>query len=279
MTDVPNLSGPDLSGKIALVTGGAGGFGRAVTEILLEHGAQVALTDIDEERTKATAAELGAVPFVLDVADWEANVRVVEQVEQHFGGLDIAFLNAGISVQMPVTDFDIEKYRRVTGVNFDGVSFGMQAVVPAMRRRGGGHIVATASMAGLVSAPGNPYYTMTKAAVVGLVRGAGPELARENIRMHGLCPGFADTPIIDRMRGSFEKADFPIIPARTVAETFLQAATSEDSGVVWLIQAGIEPAPFKFRGVPAARKPDGTPYGLPKDMDPDAKDPSKPGSK
>ena len=175
--------------------------------------------------------------------------------------------------------FDIEKYRSIVAVNFDGVAFGMQAAIPAMRRRGGGHIVATASMAGLVSMPGDPYYTMTKSAVVGLVRGAGPELLRENIRINGICPGFADTPIIDSFRDKLEKDDFPVIPARTVAETFLRAATSDDSGVCWLIQAGIEPAPFKFRGVPAARKPDGTPFGVPKDMDPDAQKPTEQGGR
>lgn len=269
MTDTPNLDG-----KVALVTGGAGGFGRAATEILLEHGAQVALTDVDEERTRATAEELGAVPFVLDVTSWEANQQVVQQVEEHFGGLDISFLNAGIGLNMGALAFDIEKYRLITAVNHDGVAFGMQAAIPAMRRRGGGHIVATASMAGLVSMPGDPYYTMTKTGVVGLVRGAGPELARENIKLNGLCPGFADTPIIDSFRHKLEKDEFPVIPARTVAETFLKAATTDESGVCWLIQAGIDPAPFKFRGVPAARRPDGTPYGVPKDMDPDAKNPN-----
>lgn len=265
---------PNLEGKVALVTGGAGGFGRAVTAILIEHGASVALTDVDEARTKAAAEELGAVPFTLDVTDWDANLATVAAIEDHFGGLDIAFLNAGIGLGWGVSDeFNLADYRRIMSINLDGVAFGTQAVVPAMRKRGGGNIVATASMAGIVSMPGDPYYTMTKAGVVGYVRGAGPELARENIKLHGLCPGFADTPIIDGMREKFEKADFPIISPRTVAETFLRAATSQESGVNWLIQAGIEPAPFKFRGVPAARKPDGTPYGVPRDLDPDAQDP------
>lgn len=265
---------PTLDGKVALVTGGAGGFGRAVTEILLEHGAQVALTDVDEERTRAAADELGAVPFVLDVTDWEANQKVVADIEQHFGGLDISFLNAGIGLNMGALAFDVERYRKIMAINLDGVAYGMQAAIPAMRRRGGGHIVATASMAGLVSMPGDPYYTMTKTGVVGLVRGAGPELIRENIKMNGICPGFADTPIIDSFRAKLEKDDFPVIAPRTVAQTVLKAATSDESGVCWLIQAGIEPAPFKFRGVPAARKPDGTPYGVPKDMDPDAANPT-----
>lgn len=269
---------PDLSGKVALVTGGAGGFGRAVTQILLEHGAQVALTDIDRERAEAAAKELGAVPFVLDVGDYDANVATVAAVEEAFGGIDIAFLNAGISARQAVTDeFDAEAYRRVVAINLDGVAFGTQAVVPAMRKRGGGHIVATASLAGLVSMARSPYYAMTKAGVIAYARCAGLELAPENIKMHALAPGFADTPIIDEMRADFEKADFPIIPARTVAETFLKAATSDESGLCWLIQAGVEPAPFRFRGVPAARKPDGTAYGVPKDLDPTAQAPASKG--
>jgi hypothetical protein len=83
--------------------------------------------------------------------------------------------------------------------------------------------------------------------------------------MHALCPGFADTAIIDAKRESFAKVDFPIIQPRVIAETLLRAVTSEDSGVVWLIQAGYEPEPYTFRGVPGARRADGTPFRVPKE--------------
>lgn len=266
-----NLSGIDLSGKVAIVTGGAGGFGRATTRLLIEHGAQVALCDLDAERTEAAAAELEATPYVLDVGDYDANHRVVAEVEQQFGGLDIAFLNAGIGLGEKGADaLNLANYRKIMGVNIDGVVFGTDAAIPALRRRGGGTIVATASLAGLVSMPGDPYYTLTKAAVVGYVRGLGPELARENIRVHAMCPGFADTAIIDKMRSTFEKANFPVIRPEVIAETVLRAVASPESGQAWLIQAGITPEPFRFRGVPAARHDDGTPFGVPKDLDPDA---------
>lgn len=270
----------NLNGKVAFVTGGAGGFGRAITQILLENGAQVALCDIDEDRTQAAAKELGAVGFTLDVSDFEANHKVVADIEAHFGGLDIAFLNAGISGGLRGADaLDLDGYRRIMGINLDGVVYGTDAVLPALRKRGGGCIVATASMAGLVAPPGNPFYALTKAAVIGYVRSLGVELAHDGIRMHALCPGFADTPIINRMRDNFEKANFPIIEPRTVAETFIEAVKSPDSGLAWLIQAGVEPAPFKFRGVPAARHADGTRAGVPTSVNPDAQKPNSGGNK
>lgn len=247
-----------------LVTGGAGGIGRAATAILIEHGARVALCDIDEPRTRAAADELGAEPFVLDVSDYEANLATVAEIEERFGGLDIAFLNAGMGLHRPATAaFDLNLYRTIMGVNVDGVAFGTQASIPALRRRGGGHIVVTSSLAGLVAKAGDPYYTLTKAGVIGFVRSAGLELAEVNIKLHALCPGYADTAIIDAERSSLASVDFPIIDTRVIAETLLRAVRSDDGGVVWLIQAGWEPQPYTFRGVPAARTPDGTPVKPP----------------
>ncbi|MEO6955592.1 MAG: SDR family NAD(P)-dependent oxidoreductase [Antricoccus sp.] len=273
-TPHPDIAHLDLHGKVALVTGGAGGLGRAATAALIERGAQVALCDIDQERTEAAAGELGAVPFTLDVTDFEANHRVVKAVEEHFGGLDIAFLNAGIANHMKGAEaLDVRKYRQIMSINLDGVVFGVDAAVPALMRRGGGTLVATASLAGLVSMPGDPYYTLTKAGVVGYVRALGPELARQGIRVHALCPGFADTAIIDNIRDHFEKANFPVIRPAVVADTLLRAIASTDSGDAWLIQAGIEPSPYRFRGVPAAKHDDGTAAGVPRDLDPDAEAP------
>ncbi|MGV1009065.1 MAG: SDR family NAD(P)-dependent oxidoreductase [Dermatophilaceae bacterium] len=255
---------PDLTGKVAMVTGGAGGIGRAATTILVEHGAQVALCDIDEAATAAAAAELGAHPFLLDVSDYDANTRTVAQIEDRLGGLDIAFLNAGIGLHRGLAEFDLALYRRIMGVNVDGVAFGTQAAAPAMRRRGGGHIVVTASLGGLVAMTGDPYYALTKAGVIGYVRAAALELAKDDIVVQALCPGFADTGIIDQLRDSFARVDFPIIDTRVIAQTLLRAVTSDEAGVVWLIQAGWEPEPYSFRGVPAARRPDGTPFRVPR---------------
>lgn len=255
---------PDLTGTVAMVTGGAGGIGRAATRILVEHGAQVALCDIDEQATASAAAELGAHPYVLDVSDYEANTRTVAAIEERFGGLDIAFLNAGIGLHRGLAEFDLALYRKIMGVNVDGVAFGTQAAAPAMRRRGGGHIVVTASLGGLVAMTGDPYYALTKAGVIGYVRAAALELAKDDIVVHALCPGFADTGIIDPLRDSFARVDFPVIDTRVIAETLLRAVTSDEAGVVWLIQAGWDPEPYAFRGVPAARRPDGTPFRVPR---------------
>lgn len=266
MTDGTDSS---LEGKVAIVTGGAGGFGGAVARGLLERGAQVVLCDVDPDRTNAAAADLGVLPFAYDVRDPEGHRAAVAAAEAEYGGVDIAFLNAGITSGMTGSDpLDLDGYRRIMGINVDGVVFGADAVVPAMRRRGGGTIVATASLAGLVSMPGDPYYTLTKTAVVGYVRALGPELAPENIRVHCLCPGFADTAMINSMRGSFQAVNFPILSTEDVAGAFFDALRSEDSGQAWLIQPGITPAPFKFRGVPSAKHADGTGAAVPTQLDP-----------
>ena len=111
----------------------------------------------------------------------------------------MAFLNAGIATGTGLgEDFDLALYRRAMGANLDGVVFGINAVMPAMRARGGGSIVVTASLAGLAPVPMDPIYAANKHAVVGLVRSLGPALAGDGIRINAICPGFADTAIIGR---------------------------------------------------------------------------------
>ena len=120
---------------------------------------------------------------------------------ERLGGLDLAYLNAGVATGCGVgEDFDLERYRRAMGVNLDGVVFGMHAVLPALRERGGGAIVATASLAGLTGVPLDPLYAANKHGVVGLVRSLGPALSAEGIRVNAVCPGFAESAIIAPFR-------------------------------------------------------------------------------
>ena len=145
--------------KTALVTGGASGFGREVARQLVRRGDQVVLCDVDDAGGQAVADELGATYLHCDVSDFDEVVATTEAAEQALGGLDLVFLNAGISTGCGVAeDFDVATYRRAMGINLDGVVFGVHAAIPALRRRGGGSIVATASMAGLTGTPFDPVY-------------------------------------------------------------------------------------------------------------------------
>ena len=248
------LPGMNFSEKVVLITGGANGFGQATGARLAGEGAHVVLADIEEEAGRETAAEIGAKFIPLDVRDPEANLAAVDFAVREFGGLDVAFLNAGISTGCGLAEtFDLELYRRAMQVNLDGVVFGINAAVPAMRRRGGGAIVATASLAGLTAVPFDPIYAANKHGVVGLVRSAGPVYALESIRVNAICPGFADTRIIDDIKDGLESEGVPIIEVDHVVDGILGLMASPDSGVCHFVQAGHEPQEFRFRNIPGPR--------------------------
>jgi NAD(P)-dependent dehydrogenase (short-subunit alcohol dehydrogenase family) len=243
-----------LRDKIALVTGGASGIGEAAALALAQAGAEVVVADIETERAERVADRVGGHAVACDVSDLEQNRAAVAFAQERCGGLDYAFLNAGVASGCSLgDDFDLALYRRAMGVNLDGVAFGTHAAVPALRARGGGAIVATASLAGLVGMPLDPIYTANKHAVVGLTRALGPALAPEGIRFNAVCPGFADTPMVAPLREGLEAAGFALIDPRVVAETAVRLLAGGGSGECWFVQPGREPAPFRFRGVPGPR--------------------------
>jgi NAD(P)-dependent dehydrogenase (short-subunit alcohol dehydrogenase family) len=239
----------DLRGKCALVTGGASGIGAAVARRLAEAGARVAIIDRDEAAARRVANEIGGLALRGDVSDPDIMPMLTAVTEEQLGRLDVVCLNAGATSRQPGTaDLDVADYRRIVGVNVDHVVFGTAAAVPALRRAGGGTIIATASLAGLVPMPLDPLYTMTKHAVVGYVRSAGAALAEEGIRLCAVCPGFADTPLIADHREQF--GDFPLLSADDVAAGVQAILDRGQPGEAWFVQPGREPAPYGFRGVP-----------------------------
>ncbi|MCW3040426.1 MAG: dehydrogenase [Solirubrobacterales bacterium] len=245
-----------MSEHVALVTGAASGFGRALTQTLARRGVHVLAVDVDEEGGRATVADAGeGTRFVrCDVSDPEQNHAAVAAAVDAFGGLDLAFLNAGIvSGTWPGESFDLEAYRRAMGVNLDGVVFGINAVLPAMKARGGGSIVATASLAGLTPVPMDPFYAANKHAVVGLVRSLGPALVADGIRINAVCPGFAETAIIAPIREGLTGQGLPIIPVQDVIDTVMTLLDGDMSGECWFVQAGRESQPFGFRRIPGPR--------------------------
>ncbi len=250
--------------RAALITGGTGGFGLALGRLLLARDFQVALADLDVDRGAQLAEELDVLFIPLDVGDLAANHRAVALVESHYDALDAVFLNAGIvGRQDPAAPLDMQAYEAILGANLHGVTYGIDAAIPALRRVGGGRIVVTASLAGLVPMPGDPFYSMTKSAALAYSRAMAPRLAEEGITLSVVCPGFADTPLIGPMRSAFEDARFPILSAEDVAAALLLAHDEGEAGAAYVVQPGMPPTPYRFRNVPAARDASGASVLIP----------------
>ncbi|MFJ7150160.1 SDR family NAD(P)-dependent oxidoreductase [Streptomyces sp. NPDC100445] len=247
-----------LEGKVAIVTGAASGLGRASALALARAGARVVVADLDAQGGREVADMVDGHFRVCDVSDLDANRALVEFTQERYGGVDIALLNAGVATGCGVgEDFDLARYRRAMGANLDGVVFGTHAVLPALRARGGGSIVVTASLAGLAAVPLDPLYAANKHAVVGLARSLGSALVPEKVRFNAVCPGFAESHIIDHLRDMLSDQGLPVIPAETVADTVLRIVAGDGTGECWFVQAGREPEPFRFRNVPGPARPVG----------------------
>jgi NAD(P)-dependent dehydrogenase (short-subunit alcohol dehydrogenase family) len=244
----------EFSGKVALVTGAASGIGLATATLLAEAGVSVAVVDIDGPAAVLAAAGLGGLGLQADVgrsAEWPG---IVEAVVSRFGGIDLAHLNAGVLTgESDITRVTDDIYRRAVGVNVDGVFFGVRALVPALAERGGGAIVVTASLAGLIGFSPDPVYCLTKHAVVGLVRSLGPQLAERTITVNAVCRSIVDTPLIDDTRELLEKSGFPLIDVAAVSAAVLERLAGEETGQAMVIQAGRDPLAFRFARPPGPR--------------------------
>ncbi len=193
-----------FQGRVAIVTGAASGIGEALSGALVRRGAAVVLADIDEAGVKAAADALSARPgaqvsgVALDVTDAEAVAALVERTAHDHGHLDFLFNNAGIGIVGPVRELSLAHWNRVIDVNLRGVVHGVVAAYPLMIRQGRGHIVNTASLAGLLPSPMLTPYGMTKHGVVGLSESLRMEGADHGVRVSVVCPGVIDTPLLDK---------------------------------------------------------------------------------
>lgn len=244
-----------LDGKVALVTGGASGIGKATSELFAAEGARVCVVDISEAGSEVAHAVGGR--FVLgDVGDPDFNQQAVAACDDEFGGLDIAYLNAGVTTNQPdVAALTDEQYRRIMGVNVDGVVFGTRAAVPALERRGGGCIVATSSLAGILAFPLDPIYTLTKHAVVGFVRSLAAPLQEHGIRINCVNPGIVETPLLGEGAEEIKAAGFPLLQPGDIADAVLGIVLGDGTGECWCCQPGRPPEPYRFGGVPGPRTP------------------------
>ena len=243
-----------LTGKVAVVTGGGSGIGLATAKLLAGAGASVAVVDLDGDSAERVAAELDGLALQADVGRSDEWPGIVASVTRRFGGIDLAHLNAGVTTgEADITQVTDEIYDRATGVNVDGVFYGVRAVVPAMAERGGGSIVATASLAGLIGFSPDPVYCLTKHAVVGLVRSLGPQLADKGITINAVCPSIVDTPLIADMRDVLEASGFPLIDVDSVSTTVVDLLAGGATGEAMVIQAGREAVAFRFPRPPGPR--------------------------
>jgi NAD(P)-dependent dehydrogenase (short-subunit alcohol dehydrogenase family) len=255
-------------GSVALVTGGTGGFGRALATKLRALDVTVVLADLDSERNRQVAPDLGARFVALDVTDRQANEAVVAQIESEHGRLDAVYLNAGISAAKSDDALDMDEFMRVVAIDLFGVVYGVEAARPAIKRAGGGAMVVTASLAGLSPMAGDPGYSVAKSGAIAFVRSMAPRLQREGITISAICPGFADTAIIDRIRDQFEAADFPVLSAEEVADAMVMAWTSAEPGAAYVIQPGVGTVPYRFKGVPSAKTQTGETAVVPEALRP-----------
>ena len=185
-----------LKGKVAIITGAAQGMGAAHAKLFVEQGAKVVLTDLNEEKGQAFAAELGenALFIKQNVANEEDWATVVATAEEKFGPVNVLVNNAGITMAKPMMQTTVEEYRRIVEINQVSVFLGMKAVLPSMQKAGGGSIVNVSSMNGLVA--GAIGYTDTKFAVRGMTKAAAMEVAHYNVRVNSVHPGVIATPMV-----------------------------------------------------------------------------------
>lgn len=190
----------DHEGKVAIVTGAGSGIGRALAHELARRGTRVVVCDVSSERIERVGMEIRdgggtATALAVDVSDYEAVKRMVENTASEQGRLDFIFNNAGIAVIGQAQDFTIDDWRNVIDVNLCGVINGVVAAYPIMIAQGYGHIINTASIDGLVPTPGAASYVASKFGVVGLSHSLRTEAEMYGVKVSVVCPSRIDTPV------------------------------------------------------------------------------------
>lgn len=231
--------------KIAIVTGGASGIGQMLCEELAARGAFVIVADLNLDGAKRLTSKIvesggRASAASLDVSNADAVRELVSRVADEHGRLDFIFNNAGIGVGGEVRDLTPEHWRRIVEINLFGVISGTSAAYSTMVKQGFGHIVNTASLAGLISSPTMTPYTATKFAVVGLSTALRSEAESLGVRVSAVCPGFIQTGIFDA--GTFVKSTkeafldqipFKLMDARTAARKILRGVEKNRAIIVF----------------------------------------------
>jgi len=200
-----------MKNKTVMITGAASGIGKATAELFAKQGAQVVLSDIQEEAGKATtesivAAGGKAIFFKTDVSKPEEMEALVNFALKTYGKLDVAVNNAGIGGELnPIADMSIEGWQKVIGINLNSLFYGMKYQIKAMLKNGSGSIVNISSILGSVGFAGSAGYTAAKHGAVGLTQAAALEYSAQGIRVNAVGPGFIETPLLDALDAEMKK--------------------------------------------------------------------------
>ncbi len=209
----------DLTGRVAVVTGGNGGIGLGIAEGLAAAGASIAIAARDPEKNAAAAARVAAAGvgvawFATDVGDADSCAAMVESVLRQFGRLDILVNNAGIFIRRRPEEFTLAEWRRVLDVNLTGAFLCAQAAYPAMKRQGGGKIVNLGSLASIFGTAAGAAYAASKGGIVQLTRSLAVSWGRENIQVNAILPGYIESELSRR-----EKVQRPDLMDASLART------------------------------------------------------------
>jgi NAD(P)-dependent dehydrogenase (short-subunit alcohol dehydrogenase family) len=236
-------SNGSFAGKVAFVTGAGSGIGRETALAFAREGACVVATDVSEQANQETACLIEkeggqAIAVVCDVTK-PADVKgALAKTIDAFGRLDFAFNNAGIEPRKPAptADYDEGEWNRIIDINLRGVFLCMKHEIPQILKQGGGAIVNTSSGAGVIGIKGSPAYTAAKHGVIGLTRAAALDYAAQNLRINAICPGYIETPMMDRFTGGTAEGRAKVIaeePAGRMGKPEEIAAS-----VLWLCSEG-----------------------------------------
>ncbi len=245
-----------LTGQRAFITGGASGIGAEMARRFTREGASVVIADVNDTLGKAIAVEVGGEYVHLDVTDSTAWEKIITTHKP----FDIVCLNAGVAtktdvfgatVDYPFQHLDNDSYQHIMSINVDGVVFGARAVIPGMVDRKSGHILVTASLAGIVAIAADPIYGLTKHAMVGLTKSLGAALEPHGVCVSALCPAFLDTPLLsDNTRKNLSLLGLGIMDVSIAGDLAMRALTERVSGSQWIVMDGqsisqyIPAAPF-----------------------------------
>ena len=223
----------DLTGKVAIVTGGNGGIGLGMARGLAEAGADIAIVGRNEAKSNAAVAELKqqgskAISIVVDVTDKAAVADMVELVVRELGRVDILVNNAGINIRKPPQALSLEEWDRVIGTNLTSAFLCSQAVYPAMKAAGGGKIINIGSMMSIFGASFAPAYAASKGGIVQFTRSCACAWAADNIQANAILPGWIDTDLTKRARAEIDGLHDRVL-ARTPAARW--GASNDFAGI------------------------------------------------
>jgi|SRR5690625_2378138 len=209
----------DLTGKIALVTGGANGIGKGIVNTLAKAGAKVMVCDIDEEAGEATAKEVGGEFHQLDVTDKNKAEQVVQDILAKHDKIDVLAANTGIYPEVLIEDMTEEDWDKIQNINLKGIFFVVKPVLKAMKKQNYGRVILTSSITGDITGyPGGSIYGATKAGILGFMRSAALEYAKYGITINAIQPGMIATEGLKKQLGVLSEKGAEAVPMKRLGE-------------------------------------------------------------